>query len=210
MPPWTTLIVEDQFLFRDLLARLLAADPRFHCVGVAGDAESGLALCRRFRPQLICLDLNLPGMSGLDLAAQLQLDVTESRILALTSCKDPLSLTGILELGFAGYVEKDQPIAVLEEAMLAVAQGRSYFTATFEAARRRMARDPEAIGKILSHREREVLALVARGHSSPEIAHTLGLSTRTVGNHRYNIMRKLDLRNVAEVVAFAFRTKNVE
>lgn len=206
MPPWTTAIIEDQLLFRDLLVKLVAADERFRCVGAAGDAETGLELCRRERPQLICLDLSLPAMDGLEMAERLQTDVPESRILALTSRKDEASIAGILELGLAGYVEKDQPITVLEQAMVAVAQGRSCFTPTFDAVRRRMARDPNAVGKILSRREREVLRLVACGRSSPQIARTLGVSPRTVGNHRYNIMKKLALKNVAEVVGFALRS----
>lgn len=207
MAPWTTLIVEDQLLFRELLVKLVAADPRFDCIGAVGDGEAALVLCGQRPPHLICLDLNLPGMGGLEMAARLRRDVSETRILALTSCKDPGSIAGILELGLSGYVEKDQPIVVLEEAMVAVATGRNYFTPTFDAVRRRMARDPAAVGKLLSHREREILRLVAHGRNGPQIAHILGLSIRTVGNHRYNIMKKLELKNVAEVVAFALRSE---
>jgi DNA-binding NarL/FixJ family response regulator len=151
----------------------------------------------------------LPGIGGLETAARFRRVVGETRILALTSCKDAASIAGILELGLAGYVEKDQPIAVLEEALLAVAAGRNYFTPTFDAVRRRMARDPLAVGKLLSRREREILRLVAHGRNGPQIAQTLGLSIRTVGNHRYNIMKKLELKNVAEVVAFALRAENL-
>jgi two-component system secretion response regulator SsrB len=203
--PWPTLVVEDQLLFRDLLVKLVAADARFHCVGLASDAVAGLDLCRQHQPHLILLDLNLPGMSGLELARRLRTLCPEARILALTAREDDSAIADVFELGLAGYVEKNQPIEVLEEAMLAVAQGRTYFTSTFAAARRRMARDPNALGKVLSGREREILRLVGNGHSGPQIARTLGLSPRTVGNHRYRLMKKLRLKNAAEVVAFALR-----
>jgi DNA-binding NarL/FixJ family response regulator len=209
MAPWTVLIVEDQLLFRELLVKLIAAHPRFDCIGAVGDGETALGLCGQRPPHLICLDLNLPGIGGLEMAERLRREAGETQILALTSCKDPASIAGILELGLAGYVEKDQPIAVLEEAMLTVASGRNYFTPTFDAVRRRMARDPVAVGKLLSRREREILRLVAQGRNGPQIARTLGLSIRTVGNHRYNLMKKLDLRNVAEVVAFALRSETL-
>src|SRR5690606_29920646 len=115
---------------------------RFDCIGAVRDGEAALPLCGQRRPGLLCLDRNLPGIRRLEMAARLRRDIGETRILALTSCKDPGSIAGILELGLAGYVEKDQPIAVLEEALLAVAAGRTYFTPTFDAVRRRMARDP--------------------------------------------------------------------
>jgi two-component system secretion response regulator SsrB len=205
MSSWPTLVIEDQLLFRDLLVKLIAGDNRYRCVGVAGDAVAGLELCRQLQPHLILLDLNLPGMSGLELARRLRDGCATARILALTSRQDESAITGIFELGLPGYVEKSQPIEVLEEAMLAVAQGRTYFTPTFAAVRRRMARDPDAISKVLSAREREILRLVGCGHSGPQIARTLGLSPRTVGNHRYRLMKKLRLRSTAEVVAFALR-----
>lgn len=206
MNPWTTVIVEDQVMFRDFLIKLVQGDDRFECLGVAGDGAEGLALCQRLHPRLVFLDLNLPGLNGLSLAAQLQSSATPCRILALTSCKDEASITSVLELGLAGYVEKDQPITVLEHAMVAVAEGRTYFSPTLDAVRRRMARNPNAICKVLSIREREILRLVATGKTSAEIASELAISVRTVGNHRYNIMKKLALKNAAEVVAFALRS----
>lgn len=210
MATWTTVIVEDQFMFRDFLEKLVAGDDRFECVGATGDGVTGLELCQRLKPDLIFLDLNLPRLSGLALAAELKRTVTSCRILALTSCKDDASISSILELGFAGYVEKDQPITVLESAMVAVAKGRTYFSPTLDIVRRRMARNPHAISKILSLREQEVLRAVAKGGTSAEIAQTLGLSVRTVGNHRYNIMKKLDLKNAAEVVAFALNSDSAD
>lgn len=206
MSPWPTVVVEDQVMFRDFLLKLIECDSRFECVGSTGDGAEGLEMCQRLRPRLICLDLNLIGMSGLSMAAKLESDPESCRILALTSCRDEVSISSILELGFAGYVEKDQPISVLEHAMVAVAEGRTYFSPTLDAVRRRMARNPDAISKVLSLREREILALVAEGGTSAEIAGRLEISVRTVGNHRYNIMKKLELKNAAEVVAFALKT----
>lgn len=205
MTRWDTVVIEDQTLFRELLIKLLRGDPRYRLVGEASDGRSGLDLCRASCPHLVLLDIQMPHMDGLELADQLFAELPEVRVLALTCLKDNHTIARVLESGFAGYVEKDQPFSVLEEAMLAVAQGGTYFTASFDQVRRKMVSDPNAFPKILSRREQQVLKLVAAGRSNPEIARKLGLSPRTAGNHRYNIMKKLDIHDVTGLVAFAIQ-----
>jgi DNA-binding NarL/FixJ family response regulator len=206
MKSWTTVVVEDQTLFRELLAKLLRSDPRYELVGEAGDGRAGLELCRTARPHLLLLDIQLPGMDGFELAENLFAALPEVRVLALTSLKDDRTISEVIESGFAGYVEKDQPFSVLEAAMLAVAEGGTYFTQSFDEARRMLIRNPDAFFKILSRREQEVLKLVAGGRSNAQVAEKLGLSPRTAGNHRYNIMKKLDIHDVTDLVAFAIKS----
>ncbi|WOO39586.1 response regulator transcription factor [Rubellicoccus peritrichatus] len=199
------VVIEDQTLFRDLLVKALEADGQFSLTGEAMSAADGLALCCSAKPDLVLLDVQLPDRDGLEIAADLLKDFPDIRILALTSLKDDFTIRRVLEYGLAGYVEKDQPLPVLLEAIRAVAGGKTYFTQTFDDLRREMVTNPGAYYKILSIREQQILSLVAEGFSSPEIAEQLKLSPRTAENHRYNIMKKLDLDSATELVAFAIK-----
>jgi DNA-binding NarL/FixJ family response regulator len=205
MDGWTTVVIEDQTLFRELLTKLLGNDPRYKLVGEASDGRSGLEVCRTARPHLVLLDIQIPCMDGFELAEKLFADLPETRVLALTALKDNRTISKVLESGFAGFVEKDQSLTVLEAAMAAVAKGGTFFTPGFDNARRQLSRDPNAFFKILSPREQEVLKLATAGYSSTQIARELGLSPRTAGNHRYNIMKKLDIHDVTGLVAFAIK-----
>lgn len=204
-PPWPTVVVEDQTLFRELLVKTISADGRFQLAGQADNGRDGLELCVSTRPHLILLDVHLPQLDGLQMAERLFSVLPDARILALTSLKDDRTITKVVESGFAGYVEKDQPFAVLEAAMVEVARGGTYFTPSFVEARRRLAQNPTAFHKLLSRREQEVLQLVASGCSNTQVAERLKLSPRTAGNHRYNVMKKLELHDVTDLVAFAIR-----
>lgn len=199
------VIIEDQVLFRELLIKALEVEQAFSLVGEATSGVEGLALCRSAQPDLVLLDVQLPDVDGLEVAADLLKDFPDIRILALTSLKDDFTIRRVLEYGLAGYVEKDQPLPVLIEAIHAVAIGKTYFTQTFDDLRREMVLNPNAYYKILSNREQQILSMVAEGLSSPEIAEALKLSPRTAENHRYNIMKKLDLSSVTELVAFAIK-----
>jgi len=200
-----TLLVEDQTLFRSFLARLVRDHERLELVGETGDGQLGWELCEKLRPEVIVLDLNLPGLDGLHLAERALAALPGVRILALTSRRDEHTLSRVMALDLAGYVEKDQPIEILEAALHAIAEGGAYFTPMVQAMRRQIAAAPGAFTKLLGEREIDVLRRVAAGESSKEIADKLGLSIRTVESHRYRSMRKLELRSVAEVVEFAVK-----
>ena len=126
-------------------------------------------------------------------------------MLALTNLKDPFTLNRVQEIGIHGYVEKDQPLDILEEAMETVAAGGNYFTAIVEETRLHLQADPEAFSKILSRREQEIVCMVARGLTSSAIAERLGLSKRSVETYRYRIMKKLGIDNVAALVDYAYQ-----
>lgn len=196
-------IIEDQRLFRTLLAKLLSGHARFRLAGEAGDAAAGLAMCLEVKPDVLLLDLQLPGGSGIELAPRLREAVPGVRLLALTSLKDGYTLERVAQAGFHGYIEKDQPPEVLEEAIDAVAAGRTWFSDYYVQARRRAAADPEDWRKILSPRELEVLALVGSLLTSEQIAAKLGLSVRTVESHRYNIMRKVGVEDAPALIRYA-------
>lgn len=198
-------MLEDQTLFRELLVKLLQAEPGFELAGTASEGRSGIELLETVEADLLLLDIQLPDLDGLELADELARRHPDLRIMALTSLQDRWTVQRIMECGLAGYVEKDQPIQILTEAMRTIAEGGCYFTERFAATRRRMAADPVSFHKILSKREQQVLSEVAGGASTSDIARKLKLSERTVGNHRYNLMKKLELKNASELTAYAIK-----
>lgn len=198
-----TMVVEDQGMFRAFLLRWLEAQPGFEVVGSAASAEEGLALANRCAPELILVDLHLPGMDGLDFVRAVRQGRPEVRSLILTSLTDPLAVTRIRESGVEGYLEKDATPEELEEAVREVAAGRAYFSRRFREAIAREGGKPAAFGKILSRREQQVLAHVLAGKTSKEVGELIGLSARTVEFHRANVMAKLGAASVPELVARA-------
>lgn len=200
-PRTRTLLVEDQGMFRAFMERWLAAHPRFDLVGAAGSGEEALELVTAKRPELLVVDLQLPGMDGLEFVRMARQARPQARALVLSSLMDPLALTRVRESGVEGYLEKDTRPEKLEEAMLAVASGRPFFSARFVETMTREGAKAEALGKILSRREQEVLTQVIAGKTSREVADFYGIGLRTVEFHRANIMAKLGATNTAELVA---------
>jgi DNA-binding NarL/FixJ family response regulator len=198
-----TLVVEDQGMFRAFLLRWFSEQPQFEVVGSADSAEEGLKLAHACAPELMLVDLHLPGMDGLEFVRAVRQARPEVRSLILTSLTDPLAVTRIRESGVEGYLEKDASPAELEEAVREVAGGGSYFSRRFREAIAREGGKPSAFGKILSRREQQVLAHVLAGRTSREIGELIGLSGRTVEFHRGNLMAKLGAASATELVTRA-------
>jgi NarL family two-component system response regulator LiaR len=202
---YRTLLVEDQRLFRSLLANHLSLQTDFRLVGQAADGLTGWRLYQELKPDLILLDIVIPEMDGFDLAQRILADAPTANILAITSQMDRDTTNRIFQIGFKGYVEKEQPIEVLHEAMLAVAEGGLYFTQLVRENRFRINSEPAALQKIMSDRECQIIREVAGGYSNQEIADRLNLSRRTVENHRYRILKKLNLESTSQLISFAFK-----
>lgn len=200
------LIVEDQKLFRVFLERWLADMPKFEVVASVDSAEEALHAVERETPDVMIVDLQLPGMDGLACVRAARQVRPQLRALVLSSLLDPLSLTRVRESGVEGYVEKDATPVELADALSAVVAGRSYFSARFADTLSRERGKAVAVGKVLSRREQEVLAHVLHGRTSREISEIVGLSTRTVEFHRANILAKMGANNVTDLVASAQRS----
>ncbi len=190
-------------MFRAFVERWLTGHERFELVGAAGSGEEALAVVVATQPDLLLVDLQLPGMDGLDFVRTARQARPEARALVLSSLMDPLALTRVRESGVEGYLEKDASPEKLAEAMTAVADGRPFFSARFMETLAREGAKAEALGKILSRREQEVLTQVIAGKTSKEIADFYGIGQRTVEFHRANVMAKLGATNTAELVAQA-------
>lgn len=200
-----TLLVEDQGMFRSFVERWLTSHSRFEIVGAAGSGEEALELVTARKPDLMVVDLQLPGMDGLDFVRAARQTRPQARALILSSLMDPLALTRVRESGVEGYLEKDANPEKLNEAMTAVASGQQFFSARFIETLMRESAKPEALGKILSRREQEVLTQIIAGKTNREVADFYSIGLRTVEFHRANLMAKLGASNTAELITQAQR-----
>lgn len=203
--PWTTVLIESETLLRDLVAMRLKQDPRFQLVGEAADGPDGLDLCTRHAPHLLITEICLPGLDGIELAREVMKARPETRVLLLSSNTDPLTLARFQEAGIHGYVEKDQGIEILEDALVEVASGHSYLTAAAQRMGREKLTGVTQQDKGLSLRERDLLWHLLRGGTSREIATRLRLSPRSIETYRHRLMRKLGVSNIAALIELAYR-----
>ena len=192
------LVADDHQLMREGTAALIGADERIEVVGLARDGGEAVALAERRRPDVVLLDLNMPGVGGLEACARLREDAGPEVLMLTVSDEEP-DLYAALRVGAAGYLTKDMPPAELIEAVLAVARGEPRIA---PAMANRMLVDPL---EELSARERDVLGLIAEGLRNREIAERLVISETTVKTHVRHVLEKLRIRNRAEAAAFAAR-----
>lgn len=208
--PITIAIAEDHPLFRKGLVDVLAVDPAFHIVGEASDGEQALELLRRHRPRIAVLDLEMPRRSGLAVAESARSEQLGVAVVMLTMYKDGEMLRRALDVGVKGYVLKDSAVTDIVACLHIVASGRSYVSATLshELLDRRAtpSAGTEALA-LLTPAEQRVLRLIAQGLTSAAIAERLGITAKTVENHRTHICDKLDLHGPQALLRFALERK---
>lgn len=208
--PLSIVVVDDHQFMREVISAMLARQgARYKVVAEAGDAGAAVAATQKLAPDLLILDINLPDISGIDAVPKLQQVSPHTRILLCTAGVTDERILDALRSGANGFVEKTNTWDDFIHAIERVAAGEHYFCARSSAALAQYSQNGgrPAGAKQTAHltvREKEVLALVARGDSSKEIAHTLGVSVGTVDVHRANLMKKLGVRNVAGLVLYAF------
>jgi len=207
------MIVDDHSVVREGIRHVLAGDPRLTVIGEAGDASQALAQAELLRPDVVLLDITMPGSSGLEAVPRLLAVSPSSRVLMLSVHDDTEYVLRAVRAGAHGYLRKDTSPAELRQAVHAVHKGDAFFSPTAarhltQALREGSAATPPATAQggeaearhaveALTGREREVLRHIARGALNKEIAVALGISVRTVEAHRDNLMRKLGIKSVA-------------
>lgn len=205
------LLADDHTLVRQGLRRILEEQPGWRVVAEAGNGLEAVCLAADLQPDVVLLDIGMPKLNGLEAARQIRKKVPEARVLILSMHADEVHITKAVEAGAAGYVVKDSADNELVKAVTATAEGKSYFSPAAAAVlldeyRRTLAqRGVTDRYELLSDREREVLQLVAEGHSTKSIATLLGVSPATIETHRAHVFEKLDLHSVAEAVLYAVR-----
>jgi len=206
--PIRIVLADDHAVMRSGLRMLLEAEPGFEVVAEAGDAASAERYVLGHKPDVLILDLNMPGGSGLDAIPRVRETAPNTKIVVLTMQRDPAFARQALSAGASGYVLKNAADDELVNAVRLAAKGETYLNPQLGA---RLAAQPaNARPGDLSERELEVLRLVALGHTTPEIASQLFVSARTVEAHRAHIHQKLRLTTRAELVKFALENRLIE
>ena len=208
--PIRILLVDDHAVLRAGLRALLEAEPGLVVVGEGGTGEEGLEMTARLTPDVVVMDLSMPGMGGLEATRRIAAAEQATRVLVLTMHGEEEHLLPVLEAGGSGYVHKRGADEELIEAIRTVARGDVFLYPNaaklllqgFKGKTGREEADP--LGK-LTEREREVLGYTAEGFSSAEIGKKLFISPKTVDTYRARIMEKLGLHHRSELVRFALR-----
>jgi two-component system response regulator NreC len=195
------VLADDHKVVRSALRMLLEAEPDIEVVAEAGTADDAIRYVRGHKPNVLILDLDMPGRPSLEAVPDMVEASPETRIVILTMRSEPEFAREALSLGVRGYVLKEAADSELVQAVRSAAAGETYLQPALGARLAAEARDQEQGG--LTERESGVLELIALGHTNAEIAEQLFLSIRTVESHRANLQAKLDLNTRAELVRYA-------
>lgn len=205
MEPLCVLIADDHPLFRHGLSALLSASPDFEVVSEATTGEEVIELAARLQPDVILMDIQMPGVNGIEATRRILHTSPNIRILIVTMFEDDASVFTAMRAGARGYVLKDAQKADMLQAIRAVGRGEAIFSPAiatrlidFFSAPRHVA--PPQVFPELTEREREILNLIAQGHSNTEIATRLVLSPNTVRNYVSNIFSKLQVADRAQAI----------
>jgi DNA-binding NarL/FixJ family response regulator len=209
--PITLVIADDHPLFRKGVVEALAGEAAFRLVGEASDGEAALDLVRRHRPRIALVDIDMPKRSGLAVAEAVRDESLETQIVILTMYKDAGMFRRALDVGARGYVLKDSAVTDIVACLHMVAAGRAYISPALssELLQRHAASPVAELAALaeLTPAEHRVLRLIAQGLTSAAIAEALGISPKTVENHRLHICGKLGLHGPQALLRFALERK---
>ena len=202
----TILLADDHVLFRQGLAALLCNQGQWNIIGEADNGEQAIRLAQQRQPDIVVIDVAMPGMSGIE-AAPLILRVSPAtRIVALSMYGDPYYQQAMFNAGATAYVLKNEAISDLVDAIEAALRGNRFVSPlVVDCEALRSGRSADLDKQVLSEREIEVLRLLVQGRRTREVAESLGISTKTVETYRGRVMLKLGIDNLAELVKFAIR-----
>ena len=207
------LLTDDHTLFRQGIRTLLAAEPDMEVTGEASNAADAVTLAREIHPDVVLMDVGMSGMSSFEATRLIRKERPETRVVFLSMYDDEDYLAECVDIGGSGYILKESPVDQLVTAIREVQRGGSYLTPRlltrlvddFRLQGRSPTRQPR-FGS-LTKREREILKFLAEGKSVKEIATSFDLSVKTVEAHKFNLMRKLDIHNKAQLVQYAIQKK---
>jgi two-component system, NarL family, response regulator NreC len=207
------LLTDDHTLFRQGIRTLLSVEPDMEAVGEASNAFEAVTVAHELRPDVVLMDIGMNGMSSFEATRQIRKDRPETKVVFLSMYDDEEYLAECVEIGGSGYVLKDSPADQLVNAIREVHRGGSYLSPRlltrlvdgFRVQGNNAVRQPRF--GTLTKREREILKMLAEGKSVKELATGFDLSVKTVEAHKFNLMRKLDIHNKAQLVQYAIQKK---
>jgi DNA-binding NarL/FixJ family response regulator len=210
------IVADDHDIIRRGLKQLLSAHQGWEVCGEARTGREAVALAEQLKPDIVVMDISMPDLNGLEAARRIRKTLPRIEILILTLHFSDQLVREIVEAGVRAYIMKSDADKDLVSAVEALANHRSFFTSRaadmlLDGFRRpNAAPDAESLRNRLTSREREIVQLLAEGKSSKEVAVALGISVKTAETHRANIMRKLELHSVSELVRYAVRNQIIE
>lgn len=201
----TILIADDHTLVRETWSFILNTDPRFTVVAESGSGEEAVELAKKLRPNVVIMDINLPGINGIEATQQIRKFSPGSKILGVSLHTQPTYARKMIQKGAMGYVTKNSSREEMFKAILEIQNGKKYICEEIKniLSEQVISGDVPQTGlNSLSQREIEIITYIKKGNSSKEIADALNISVKTVEVHRYNILKKLNLKNAAALVNF--------
>ncbi len=211
MPPTRVLIADDHPLIRSGLRSLLARDSEFEVVGEAADGYQALELVEQLKPDIVMLDVSMPRLNGIDVARKLSETAPSTRVIIVSIHSDEGYVLRALRAGAKGYLLKASPEGDILNAVRTVAAGHAYLSPEMsrllveEYVREMRERGVEDSYELLSIREKEILQLLVSGSSNRQIADLIHVSVTTVETHRANILQKLGIHSLPELILYAVR-----
>jgi two-component system invasion response regulator UvrY len=201
----TILIADDHTLVRETWSFILNSDPRFYVIAECGSGEEAVELSKDLRPAVVIMDINLPGINGIEATELIRKYSPGSKILGVSLHTQPTYARKMMQKGAMGYVTKNSSRQEMFKAILEVHSGKKYVCEEIKniLSEQIISGDDQQSGlNALSQREIEIISFIKKGHSSREIADSLNISVKTVEVHRYHVLKKLNLKNSAALVNF--------
>jgi len=213
----SVMVVDDHAVVRQGLCAILNKDKRFKVAGQAQNGREAVQLVRTVQPDVVLMDIGMAALNGLEATRQILADNPAAKVLILSAQSDWNNVERMVAAGVAGYIDKDSTAEILTQAIDEVAQGRKFFSAVIArhlAPKPNTTEDGEGWKQpnrpVLTHREAEVLQLVAEGLANKQIAAELRISFKTVEMHRQSLMEKLKIHNTAELTRYAIAAGVIE
>lgn len=210
------LVVDDHALVREMLASRLATEDYLSVVGTAGDGATAVRVALQARPDVVLMDVDMPGLSAFDATREIRDALPDTRVLFISGYLNDSYIEQALALEAAGYISKSESIDCIVHAVFSVSRGAVYFSPqvrkrlVVDAGGARLRSNPHTRIEMLTPRERQILGYVARGLTKKEIARLVDISPKTVDQHCSHIMNKLDVHDRVALARFAIREGLVE
>ena len=191
-------------MFREVLRKVCVTELRHRVVGEAGDGQVAVKVVRETQPDLVLLDLHLPNLDGFGVIEAIRKDSPDSKVLVLSSHCDEYTVYNAERAAVNGFVDKNtNTVETLKHAITAIARGEPWFSKAYMRVQAKRHGDPQSFDRLLTKRESAVLTMVGQSMTDVEISRRLDISWQTVEKHRFNLLKKLELKTTAELARYA-------